>query len=96
MLFLPKNCLPEYIIEGKLEGEIEVTGCRGRRFKQLRDGLKEMRGYWKLKDKVLVRTLWRTRFGRSCEPIVRQAAECSMASDIYVHYSSIVCRSWDK
>ena len=93
MLFLPKNCLLKYIIEGKLEGKIAVTGRRGRRLKQLRDGLKEMRGYWKMKHKVLVCSLWRTRFGRSYEPIVRQTAECSMASDIYVRDTIIVCRA---
>jgi hypothetical protein len=41
MLFLPKNCLLKYIIEGKLEGKIAVTGRRGRRLKQVCDGLKE-------------------------------------------------------
>lgn len=70
-----------------------MTGRRGRRLKQLHDGLKEMRGYWKLKDELLVSILWRTRFGRSYEPILRQTAECGMASDIYVHGISIVCRS---
>jgi len=43
VLFLPKNCFLKYIIEGKVEGKIEVTGHRGRRLKQLRDGLKGMR-----------------------------------------------------
>jgi hypothetical protein len=93
VLFLPKICLLKYIIEGKVEGKIEVTGHRGRRRKQLRDGLKEMRGYWKLKEKVLVRSLWRTRFGGSYEPIVRQTTECNMASNIYVHDISVVYRS---
>jgi hypothetical protein len=34
--------------------------------------LKEMRGSWKLKEEALDRTLWRTRFGRSYGPVVRQ------------------------
>jgi len=36
---------------------IDVTGRRDRRRKELLDDLKEKRGYWKLKDKVLARTL---------------------------------------
>ena len=45
----------------------------GRR-KQLLVDLKEKRGYWKLKEKALDRTVWRTGFGRGCEPVVRQIA----------------------
>jgi hypothetical protein len=37
------------VIEGKLEGRIEMTGRRGRRRKKLLDDLKEKRRYWKLK-----------------------------------------------
>jgi hypothetical protein len=63
------------VIEGKLEGRIKVTGRRGRRCKQLLDDLKEKRRYWKLKEEALDRTLWRTRFGRGYELVVRQTAE---------------------
>jgi hypothetical protein len=59
------------VIEGKLEGRIEMTGRR----KQLLDDLKEKRRYWKLKEEALDRTLWRTRFGRGYEPVVRQTTE---------------------
>jgi hypothetical protein len=52
------------VIEGKLEGRIEMTGRQGRRRKQLLDDLKEKRRYWKLIEETLDRTLWRTRFGR--------------------------------
>ena len=38
-------------------GRIEVTGSRGRRRKQLLDDVKEKRGYWKLKEEALDRTL---------------------------------------
>jgi hypothetical protein len=62
-------------IEGKREGRVEVTGRRGRRGKQLLDVIKEKRGYWKLKEEALDRTLWRTGFGRGCGPLERQAAE---------------------
>jgi hypothetical protein len=43
------------VIEGKLEGRIEMTGRRGRRRKQLLDDLKEKRRYWKLKEEALDR-----------------------------------------
>jgi len=49
-----------------------VTGRRGGRRKQLLDDLKEKRGYWKLKEEALDRTLWRTRFGRDGR-VIRQA-----------------------
>jgi hypothetical protein len=63
------------VIEGKLEGRIEMTGRRGRRRKQLLDDLKEKRGYWKLKEEALDHTLWRTRFGRGFGPVVRHTTE---------------------
>jgi hypothetical protein len=63
------------VIEGKLEGRIEMTGRRGRIRKKLLDYLKEKRRYWKLKEEVLDRTLWRTGFGRGYGPVVRQTAE---------------------
>ena len=49
-----------------------MTGRRGRRRKQLRDDLKETRGYRKLKEEELDRTLWRARFGRGYGPVVEQ------------------------
>jgi hypothetical protein len=63
------------VIEGELEGRIEITGRRGRRRKQLLDDLKEKRRYWKLKEEALHRTVWRTHFGRGYGPVVRQTAE---------------------
>jgi hypothetical protein len=63
------------LIEGKVEGRIEMTGRRRRRRKQLLDDLKEKRRYWKLKEEALDRTLWRTRFGRGYGPVVRQTTE---------------------
>ena len=50
-----------------------MTARRGRRRKQLLDDLKEKRGYWKLKDEALDRTLWRTGFGRGYGPVVRHS-----------------------
>jgi hypothetical protein len=72
---LRRNCLLKHVIEGKLEGRIEMTGRRGRRRKQLLDDLKEKRSYLKLKEEALDRTLWRTRFGRGYGPVVRQTTE---------------------
>jgi hypothetical protein len=59
---LRRNCLLKHVIEGKLEGRIEMTERRGRRRKQLLDDLKEKRGYCKLKEEAIDRTLCRTRF----------------------------------
>ena len=47
---LRRNWLLKHIIEGKIEGRIEVTGRRGRRRKQVLDDLQKNRGYWKLKE----------------------------------------------
>jgi hypothetical protein len=56
---LRRNCLLKHVIEGKLEGRIEMMGRRGKRRKQLLGGLKEKRRYWKLKEEALDRTTWR-------------------------------------
>jgi hypothetical protein len=72
---LRRNCLLRHVIEAKVEGRLEMIGRRGRRRKQLLSDLKEERGYWKLKEEALDHTLWRTRFGRSYGPLVRQTAE---------------------
>jgi hypothetical protein len=63
------------VIEGKLEGRIEMTGRRGRRRKYLLDYLKEKRRYWKLKEEALDRTLWRIRLGRGYGALLRQTTE---------------------
>jgi hypothetical protein len=72
---LRSSCLLQRVIEGKIKGEIEVTGRRGRRRRKLLDGLKERRGYSHLKDEALDRTMWRARFGRGFGPAVRQTAK---------------------
>jgi hypothetical protein len=41
----------------------------------LLENLKEKRGYWKLKEEALDRSLWRTSFGRGYRPVVRQMKE---------------------
>jgi hypothetical protein len=73
---LRRNCLLQRIIGGKIKGGIEVTGRRGRRRRRkLLDDLNERRGYSHLKEKALDRTMWRPRFGRSFELVVRQATK---------------------
>jgi hypothetical protein len=52
-------------------GGIEVTGRQGRRRMKLLDDLKERREYSHLKEEALDRTMWRARFGRGFEPVVR-------------------------
>jgi hypothetical protein len=72
---LRRNCVLIRVIEGKIEGRIEVTERQGRRRKQVLDDLKERRGYCKLKEEALDGTLWRTRFGRGYGPLVGQTTE---------------------
>jgi len=52
-----------------------VTGRQLRRRKQLLYDLKETRGYFELKEEILDRTVWRTRFGRFYGPVLRQIAK---------------------
>jgi hypothetical protein len=53
-------------------GGIEVIGRQGRRCKQLQDDLNETRRYWKLKEKALDCTLWRTHIRIGYGPVARQ------------------------
>jgi hypothetical protein len=54
---LRRNCLLQRVIEGKLQGGIEVTLRQGRRRRKLLDDLKERRGYSHLKEETLDRTM---------------------------------------
>ena len=65
---LRRNCL---LKEGKIEGVIQEMDRRGIRCKQLLDDLKETERYWKLKEKTLDRTLWRTRFEWGYGPVLK-------------------------
>jgi hypothetical protein len=71
---LSRNCLLQRIIEGKIQGGIEVTGRQGRRSRKLLDDLKERIEYY-LKEEALDRTMWRARFGRGFGPVVRQTTK---------------------
>ena len=66
-----KNRLLKHVTEGKKEGRIDVTRRLGRRRTQLLNGLKEKRGYGKLKGELLDRTLWRTRSERGYGAVLR-------------------------
>jgi hypothetical protein len=85
---LRKKCLLERVIEGKAQGKLEVAGRRGRRRKQLLDGLKEKKGYRKFKEEALDRALLRTRFAEGYGSFVRQLTEwmldCSL--DIFLYH----------
>ena len=49
---LRRNCLLKHVIEGKIEGRVEVTGRRGRRRGQLLDDIKK-KGYCIFKEEAL-------------------------------------------
>jgi hypothetical protein len=72
---LYRNCLLQRVIEGKIQGGLEVTGRQGRRRRKLLDDIKERRGYSHLKEEALDCTMWRARFGKSFGRVVRQTAE---------------------
>jgi hypothetical protein len=54
---------------------MEVTKRPGRRRKKLLDDLKERRGYSRLKEEALDRTMWRNCFGGGFESVIRQNTE---------------------
>jgi hypothetical protein len=70
-----RNCLLQRVIEGKIKGGIEVTERQGRRRRKLLDDLKERRGYSRMKEEALDRTMWESRFGRGFGPVVRQTTK---------------------
>jgi hypothetical protein len=72
---LRTNCLLQRVTEGKIKGELEVTGRRGRRRKKLLDYLNERRGYSHLNQEALDRTVWRAGFGRGFGHVVRQTTK---------------------
>jgi hypothetical protein len=69
-----RNCLLKHVTEG----ELEETGRRRRRCKQLLPDLKETKRYQQLKGETLDRTVWRTRFAWGYGPVVRQTAHWMM------------------
>jgi hypothetical protein len=67
---LRRNYLLQWVIEGKIQEGIEVTGRQGRRRRMLLDDLKERREYSHLKEEALDRTMWRARVERGFGPVV--------------------------
>jgi hypothetical protein len=62
---LCRNYFLKHVIEGKVEGKLR----RGRRLKRLLDGRKERKRQWSRRQEAL----WRTRFGRSYGPVVKES-----------------------
>jgi hypothetical protein len=50
---LRRNCILKHVIEGNINGGIDMTGIRGRGIKQLINYFKEKRGYCKFKGEAL-------------------------------------------
>jgi len=63
-----------------------VTRRRGRRRRKLLDDVKKMRGYSRLKEEALDRTMWRNRYGGGFEPVVRQNTEWINKRSSYIWY----------
>ena len=72
---LCRNCLLQWVIEGKIKGGIEVTGRQGRKRRKLLDDLKERRGYSQLKEEAVDCTVWRARVGRGFGLVIRQTTK---------------------
>jgi len=85
---LRRSCLLQRVIEGKIQGGIEVTERQGRRRRKLLDDLKERRGYSHLKEEALDRTMWRARFGRGFGPIVRQTTKLIYLRVLWTPYAT--------
>jgi hypothetical protein len=88
---LPRNCHLRHVIEGKIEGKIKVMGRRGRRPKNVLDDLQEKRGYVKLKEKTLDRTLWESRLKRLWTAL-RQTKEGIISCHPLILRSSVMLR----
>jgi len=87
---LRRNCLLNHVIEGRIEGRMEVTGRRERKRKKLLDDCKETRGCWKMKESALNRALWKARFGSSLgeatEKIYTKILTCKCLVMLIVSY----------
>ena len=93
---LRRNCLLQQVIEGKIQGQIEVTRRRGRRRKKLLDDLKDRRGYCQFKEEALDHTTWRNRLGRGFGPVVWQITDDddpSIVRFLLPIYSSVCLQS---
>ena len=69
---LRRKSLLKHVIEGVIQGRIEMTGRRGRRGEQITDDLKKNKGYRKFEQEALERSLRRINFGRGYGSVMRQ------------------------
>ena len=58
------TCLVKHLIQGRINGSIEVTERRGRRRKKLLVDVKEKTGYWNSKELAVDLTVRRSGFVR--------------------------------
>jgi hypothetical protein len=88
---LRSNCPLKHIIEGKMEGGIEVKGRRRRRCESLLYDLNKKIVHWKTKEEALNTTIWRTSFRRGYGYDVIRATEGMFVlfSEIYLDTSLI-------
>jgi ribosomal protein S14 len=75
ILNMCRHCFLQQVIEGKIEGGIEVKGRQRRRCRKLLDDLKERREYSHLKVEDLDHTMRKARFGRGLGPVMRQTTK---------------------
>ena len=88
---LLRNYFLDHIIKGKAEKGIEATVRKGRRRKQLLYDFKETRGYWKLKEETLDRTLWRTHCGRSYAPVAKHTTQWMNKALLFHTFVQFLC-----
>jgi hypothetical protein len=74
---LRRNCLLKQVIEGKINGGLEVKGRRGMRRRKPLYGLKERRGYSHVNEEALDSEMRRAleRLWKGFRHVVRQAAK---------------------
>jgi hypothetical protein len=82
---LHRNCLLQHV-EGKIEGRAEVMRRRGRRYKQVLNDVKEMRGHWTLKEEALDCTRWRTRLWKRIWTCCKTDYSMYMVKNPVVYY----------
>ena len=72
---LRRNCLIKHVVEGKVEGRIEVPVRRGRKPRKLLDDIKEKKGYCIFNEEALFCPLRRTSIGKGYIAVIRQTKE---------------------
>jgi hypothetical protein len=70
----PRNCFLKHVIEGIIEGR-KLWEYDGKDVSSFWMTVRKQRGYCRLKEEAIDRTVWRTRFGRENGLVVRQTTE---------------------